>query len=182
MVHLFTTRLQGYLESGNMNEGTLKMKIVLNISGKRSTGTSQWWRWRRRRWRRARRDWSWASPSLKTPWRSTTWMTRLGISTAAGKFLLWYFPTSNLLDFLQTLIKRSPSWLLSLNLSIQTNWKWGFAIAWFKRKENNICKYLLLVSIILINPVCFVILILLRTMQYCAKLFDQFFAIYPHPL
>ena len=34
MVHLFTTRLQGYLESGTMNEGTLKMKIVQNVSFK----------------------------------------------------------------------------------------------------------------------------------------------------
>ena len=35
MVHLFTTRLQGYLESGTMNEGTLKMKIAPNVSFKR---------------------------------------------------------------------------------------------------------------------------------------------------
>ena len=35
MVHLFTTRLQGYLESGTMNEGTLKMKIAQNVSFKR---------------------------------------------------------------------------------------------------------------------------------------------------
>ena len=34
MVHLFTTRLQGYLESGTMNEGTLKMKIAQNVSFK----------------------------------------------------------------------------------------------------------------------------------------------------
>ena len=35
MVHLFTTRVQGYLESGTMNEGTLKMKIAQNLSFKR---------------------------------------------------------------------------------------------------------------------------------------------------
>ena len=34
MVHLFTTRLQGYLESGTMNEGTLKMKITQTKSFK----------------------------------------------------------------------------------------------------------------------------------------------------
>ena len=34
MVHLFTTRVQGYLESGTMNEGTLKMKIAQNVSFK----------------------------------------------------------------------------------------------------------------------------------------------------
>ena len=35
MVHLFTTRVQGYLVSGTMNEGTLKMKIAQNVSFKR---------------------------------------------------------------------------------------------------------------------------------------------------
>ena len=34
MVHLFTTLVQGYLESGTMNEGTLKMKIAQNVSFK----------------------------------------------------------------------------------------------------------------------------------------------------
>ena len=34
MVHLFTTRVQGYLEFGTMNEGTLKMKIAQNVSFK----------------------------------------------------------------------------------------------------------------------------------------------------
>ena len=32
MVHLFTTCVQGYLEFGTMNEGTLKMKIAQNVS------------------------------------------------------------------------------------------------------------------------------------------------------
>ena len=36
---------------------------------------------------------------------------------------LQYFPTSNLADFLQTLIKRSPGWLPSLNLPYQTKLK-----------------------------------------------------------
>ena len=34
MVHLFTTRVQGYLEFGTMNEGTLKIKIAQNVSFK----------------------------------------------------------------------------------------------------------------------------------------------------